>query len=260
MAEENKPEYHSSRAEEYLNYLVDSSDSYPQDKPQSRAEEYLQYLCAHKGEGGGGAEPLIVYTEGTMQTSTLPAIVVPRLTKDQLDNIHTAMSQGKLVLISDGNGHYTVTEIDETYDGVRFVYANAYVDYYLEGDNVVCAHTLLEGSKKLYLHNIYAYDSSILGGVKIYFSVITDSNTPIATKNDLINLLYKINLGGVGDQTHAYTANGLISSKRIVTGVYYSGTNKIGVAYWDSVDSSSNYLSYNGNISPSTVSDLVKEI
>ena len=82
----------------------------------------------------------IVYTDGTMLTSTLPAIVVPKITFEQLSQIHTSISQGKNVVVSDDNGSYTVTEADNNYDGIRFMYANAYLDYYLEGNSVICEY------------------------------------------------------------------------------------------------------------------------
>lgn len=53
--DDNKPYFDSSRAEEYLNYMVGSSSSYPQDAPQSRLEVYLKYLCEHGGGGGGSS-------------------------------------------------------------------------------------------------------------------------------------------------------------------------------------------------------------
>lgn len=103
---------------------------------------------------GGGSEKII--TTGTMQTSTLPAMAVPALTKNQIDTIHTLLSQGKYVMVDDNNGQYVVTESDNLYEEIRFTYMGMYLGYYLEGNNVIATYATMGGVSKQYVDTAIA--------------------------------------------------------------------------------------------------------
>lgn len=133
--EEQVPHYETSRTEEYLNYLDGTSESYPE-APNSRLEEYLDYFCKH----GMSLGKFVVYSEGTMQTSTLPAIAVPVLTSEQLSQILTAFSQDKQCIIKTTDENMLVNQSDNLNHEIKVWYHNYYLTYTLEGDTVVVSY------------------------------------------------------------------------------------------------------------------------
>ena len=84
-----------------------------------------------------------VYASGTMQTSTSPYMTVPKLTKEQIDEIYSYLGSDKIVKVIDDNGDYLVTEIDKKNEEIRFTYLGMYLGYYLEGSNVIAVYTTI---------------------------------------------------------------------------------------------------------------------
>lgn len=99
--EEQIPHYETSRSEAYLNYIVGSSNTYPQD-PCCRLEQYLYYLCKHKTDGNN---VMIQVTEDVTLISPNPSWVVPKLTTEQVLQAYNAVVAGKSCSIVNAAGN-----------------------------------------------------------------------------------------------------------------------------------------------------------
>lgn len=88
----------------------------------------------------------IVFADGYMSTSTLPAIQVPKITNEQLDQIITAKTQGKLVLISTEDGTHDVVEtcLLEGQQSFKIFYCNYLVEYVDNGSSVIAEYVALD--------------------------------------------------------------------------------------------------------------------
>ena len=147
MSNENAPKYTSSVLEKYLNYLSGSSDDLPNDKPSSRLEEYLQYICTNGTAKEreiiqallSKPDDFIVFPDGYMPSSTLPSIQVPKITAEQVHQILTAKSQGKVAMLSMEDGTHDVVEtcLLEGQESFKIFYCNYLVEYVVDGDNVI---------------------------------------------------------------------------------------------------------------------------
>lgn len=123
-----------------------------------------------------------VYTTTTMNTSTLPAIEVPALTAEQVSQIQTAMSQGKVVTVDATHNGITnqmkvlESDHDGAVGGIRVTYYNNYVDYTLDGNQVTATYTPIggSGSEKLYSQVVKFYMDDVEFG-KFQF-ITTKSN------------------------------------------------------------------------------------
>lgn len=269
--EEQIPHYETSRSEQYLNYILGSSETFPQN-PSSRLEEYLYYLCKYgsniglkakkvdvlpdvgKGnilylvpkqdgedpnvceeylwiddkfeligstsidlsqyqkkltalegislddttseigvdfnkvcsivklneELGYKAGKFIVESEGTIQTSTLPAIAVPALTEEQLSQLLTAFSQEKVCYIKSGDEVLNVNQSDSENSEIKVWYHGYYLTYALNGSSVVVEY-LQMGGGKMYCHYIRFMNSKssmdIRNKVSITLTIITSRST-----------------------------------------------------------------------------------
>lgn len=92
--DEDKPFYDSSRAEEYLNFMVGSADTYPQGTPQSRLESYLKYMCEHPS----GGEGTVLIDVGREQIS-YDGKIFPKISKEKATEIYETYSSGACVII-----------------------------------------------------------------------------------------------------------------------------------------------------------------
>ncbi len=90
-------------------------------------------------------DALIVSTEDTMNTSTLPAVEVPELDEDQVAQLNAYVALGKKGLVQTETGSFVVTECDETDGGICLFYFGLYLHYYVDGDNVICEYIDLRG-------------------------------------------------------------------------------------------------------------------
>lgn len=90
----------------------------------------------------------IVFADGYMATSTLPSIQVPKITNEQLSQILTAKSLGKLVLISTEDGTHDVIEtcLIDGQEAFKIFYCNNVVEYVDNGTNVIAEHIVLNFS------------------------------------------------------------------------------------------------------------------
>lgn len=206
--EEKIPNYKTSRTDLYLNFILGSSDTFPQN-PNSRLEKYLYYLCKygsniglkakkyeHLPEEGKGnilylvpkengedhdicaeylwidgafelvgstsinlvdyLQKFVVYSEGTINSSTLPAILVPNITVTQLSQIITAFSQEKLCVVKTEDENFVVNQSDSANNEIKFWYHGYYLTYTLEGNSVVVSYINIEqiGDIETALNNI----------------------------------------------------------------------------------------------------------
>lgn len=92
---------------------------------------------------------VVIQTTGTMNTSTLPAMVVPALTKSQVEEIYNEVGRGGYVQIKDSFGQYVVTEVDVSNEEIRFTYLGLYLGYYINGNSVIATYTYI-GERPVY--------------------------------------------------------------------------------------------------------------
>lgn len=85
--------------------------------------------------------PYIIEATETMQTSTLPSVAVPKISKAQLDTIITCMGQGRTVAITYDHGIYNILEVCliDGQNSVSILYCKMVVEYVENGEDSIVA-------------------------------------------------------------------------------------------------------------------------
>lgn len=82
----------------------------------------------------------IIYSYGTIQTSTTPSIDVPKLSKTDILTILAKRSEGNNSTIIDSNGEYDVMSVDYTNNTVSIIFGTHIVVYSIVNDAVVAEY------------------------------------------------------------------------------------------------------------------------
>lgn len=160
----------------------------------------------------GGYEPFIIYPEGTMQTSTLPSIAVPKLTGNDVSQAITALSQGRPVIISTNYGVFFVAESDTDNVSIKIPYYNYFVTYEENEEESVAEYVKVGG---LYQQSISAPG----GGYGAAFSIkVTTTEKEPFTKATLKTAFTSGKILSVYDVLHE---SGAILAKETELVIYY---------------------------------------